>query len=236
MIYVLLPILTAPVSRGTDWYISHASGDDSGPCNRIKPCKHIWKAVTLASSKDYIYLDGTNTENNPYTCQSENTAHPGIYINKSLTLVGFGPKPPHMQCSEGLTFHGSDDAQHMNITLSGLFLDKSLVYFQDSSVNIDRCKFEGSKRGVQFLVSTGMVSNIQITDSAFVNNSECISVVVNKEVKLSEDILVTFTLKNSSFQGNAMSDEGRCMSFTESSDIKHSVSFMGLLWTSRWKM
>ena len=182
----------------------------------------------MASSKNYIYLDGTNTENNPYTCQSENTAHPGIYINKSLTLVGFGPKPPHMQCSEGLTFHGSDDAQHMNITLSGLFLDKSLVYFQDSSVNIDRCKFEGSKRGVQFLVSSGMVSNIQITDSAFVNNSECISVVVNKAVKLSEDILVTFTLKNSSFQGNAMSDEGRCMSFTESSDIKHSVSFMDI--------
>ena len=129
----------------------------------------------MATSKDYIYLDGTNTENDPYICQSETTVHQGIYINKSLTLVGFGSKPPHVRCAEGLTFDGSDDAQHMNITLSGLFLEESLVYFQDSSVNIDRCKFDGSKRGVQFLVSTRMVSNIQITDSAFVNNSECIS-------------------------------------------------------------
>ena len=179
----------------------------------------------MASSKDYIYLDGKNTENDPYTCQAETTVHPGIYINKSLSLVGFGPKPPHIRCPEGLTFDGSDDAQQMHTTLSGLFLDESLVYFQDSSVNIDRCKFEGSKRGVLFLVSTAMVSNIQITDSAFVNNSECISVVVNNTMNLSEDVLVTFTLKNSCFQGNAMSDEGRCMSFSESSEDKHSVSF-----------
>ena len=221
---VLLPILTAPVSRGTDWYISRASGDDSWSCNRIKPCKHIWKAVTLATSKDYIYLDGTNTENDPYTCQSETAAHQGININKSLSLVGFGPKPPHIRCSEGLTFDGSDDAQHMHITLSGLFLDESLVYFQDCFVNIDRCKFQDSKRGVQFSVNTTMVSIIQITDSAFVNNSGCISVVVNKTVKLSQDVLVTFTLKNSSFQGNAMSDEGSCVSFSELSDNKDSVS------------
>ena len=44
-------------------------------------------------------------------------------------------------------------------------------------------------------------------------------------MNLSEDVLVTFTLKNSCFQGNAMSDEGRCMSFSESSEDKHSVSF-----------
>ena len=179
----------------------------------------------LASRGDKIHLDGANTVNDPYTCQSEASLHPGIYINKSLTLVGFGLKAPHIRCSEGLTFDGYDDAQQMHTTLSGLLLDKSLVYFQDSSVNIDRCKFQGSKRGVQFLVRTRMVSNIQITDTAFVNNSECMSAVVKKTMKLSENVLVTFRLKNSSFQGNIMSDEGRCMSFSESSDNKHSVRF-----------
>ena len=44
-------------------------------------------------------------------------------------------------------------------------------------------------------------------------------------MNLSEDVLVTFRLKNSSIQGNLMSDEGRCMSFIESSNNKHSVSF-----------
>ena len=178
----------------------------------------------MATSKDYIYLDGTNTENDPYTCQSETTPHPGIYINKSLSLVGIGPKPPHMRCSDGLTFDGSDYAQQMHITLSGLFLNKSLVYFQDCTVNIDRCKFEGSKRGVFFLVSTRIVSIIQITDSAFVNNSECISVVVNKRVNLSEAVQVVLTVKHSSFHGNVIIDEGSCVSFHEASDNKHSVS------------
>ena len=178
-------------------YISRTAGNDGWSCNQTNPCKNIWGAVTLASRGDKIYLDGANTENDPYTCQSEIPLHPGIYINKSLTLVGFGPKAPHIRCSEGLTFDGSDNTQQMHTTLSGLFLDKSLVYFQDSSVNIDRCKFQGSKRGVQFLVRTRMVSNIQITDTAFVNNSECMSVVVNKAMNLSEDVLVTFMFKNS---------------------------------------
>jgi len=169
-------------------------------------------------------VDGTNTDNDPYTCQSETPPHPGIYINKSLSLVGFGPKPPHIRCSEGLTFDGSDDAQQMHITLSGLFLDEGLVYFQDSSVNIDRCKFEGSKHGVQFLITTKMVSNIQITNSVFVKNSECVSVVINKTINLSEAVHVVFTVKHSSFHGNVITDQGSCVSFHESSDNKHSVS------------
>ena len=178
----------------------------------------------MASSKDYIYLDSTNTENDPYTCQSETPLHPGVYINKSLSLAGFGPKPSHIRCSEGLTFDGSDDARQMHITLSGLFLEQSLVYFQDSSVNIDRCNVEGSKHGVHFLINTTMVSNIQITNSVFVKNSECISVVINKTMNLSEAVQVVFTVKHSSFHGNVITDEGSCVSFHEAFNNKHSVS------------
>jgi len=69
-----------------------------------------------------------------------------------------------------------------------------------------------------------MVSTIQITDSAFVNNGECISVVVNKTMNPSEALLVILTLKHSSFYGNAVSGEGSCVSFSESSDDKHSLS------------
>ena len=215
---------TGRASKGMELYISRTTGNDSWSCNQTNPCETIWRAVTLASRKDKIHLNGTDTENHPYTCQSGTRLHTGVYINKSLSLVGFGPKPPHIRCSEGLTFNGTDDAHQMHITLSGLFLDESLVYFQDSSLNIDRCKFEGSKRGVQFSVSTRIVSTIQITDSTFVNNSECVSVVVNKATNLLEAVQVIFKLKDSSFHGNAMPDKGNCVSFSESSGKKHSVS------------
>ena len=72
--------------------------------------------------------------------------------------------------------------------------------------------------------STRKVSNIQITNSTFVNNSECISIVVNKTMNLSEAVQVVFTMTHSSFHGNAITDEGSCVSFNESSANKHSVS------------
>ena len=181
----------------------------------------------LASSGDRIYLDGTNTLKDPYTCQSGNSLRPGIYINKRLSLIGYGPIPPRIRCAEGnnMTFDGSNNAQQINFTLSGLYLNESSVYFQDSSVNIDSCTFEGSKRGVQFLIRTRLVSSIQITNSTFRENSNCISVVVNSTKSLSHQISqVTFKLTNSSFYGNAMSDKGSCMSFSESPDNNQSVS------------
>ncbi len=208
-------------------YISRASGNDSWSCDQEKPCKTIWRAVTLASRGDHIYLDGTNTEKDPYTCQSGTLPHTGIYISKSVSLIGFGPMPPHIRCSKGnnLTFDGSDNAQQIVITLSGLLLNDSFVYFQDSSVNIDSCKFKGSKRGIKFLIRTRMVSSIQITNSTFVGNKECISVIANSTKNLSHKIIqLTFKLNNSSFYGNAMSDKASCMSFTEAHDNDQSVS------------
>ncbi|KAJ7378429.1 hypothetical protein OS493_022963 [Desmophyllum pertusum] len=136
------------VSNKTNLYISRA-GDDRWSCDQAKPCKTISRAVTLASSGDHIHLDGTNTEKDPYACTSANTSHhPGVYINKSLSLIGFGPMPPQIRCSEGtnLTFDGSDNAQQMEVTLSGLLLKESFVYFQDSSAEIDGCEFEGSNK------------------------------------------------------------------------------------------
>ena len=231
MIFLLifLPILTGNVSKEKNLYVSRVSGDDSWSCNQNKPCKTIWRAVTLASRGDHIYLDGTNTEKDPYTCQSGTSPHPGIYINKSLSLIGFGPMHPHIRCPEGtsLTFDGSGSAQETEINLSRLFLDDSLVNFKDSSVNIESCKFEDSEHGVQFLISTRAVSNIQITNSTFVGNKECISVIVNstKNSNLShQSSHVIFRLQNSSFYGNTISDKGSCMSFSESPDNKRSVS------------
>ena len=133
---------------------------------------------------------------------------------------------PQIRCSEGtgLTFNGSDNAQHMNVTLSGLLVNESFVSFQDTSVNIDECKFEGSKQGVEFVIRTKMASSIHITHSTFSRNSECISVVANSTKNSSQNIQLVFSLTNSSFDGNALSNEGRCISFIESPYTNQSVS------------
>ena len=180
--------------------------------------------MSLASDGDIIYLDGINTDHDPYNCQS--TQHPGLYINKSLALVGIGPSPPHIRCSEGasLTFDGSGNATQINVTLSGLFVNDSLVYFQDSSANIYGCQFVGSKHGVKFVINRRVVSDIVITDSKFVRNMECISIFVTDSRIGSPIIQQNFILKNSTMSENNIAKGGNFISFTESPDNKKTVN------------
>ena len=124
---------------------------------------------------------------------------------------------PQIRCSEGtgLTFNGSDNAQQMNVTLSGLLVNESFASVQDTSVNIDGCKFEGSKQGVEFVIGTKVVSSIQITNSIFSRNRKCISVTVNSTKSSSKNSHVVFKMTNSSFDANVLSDDGRCISFAD---------------------
>ena len=143
--------------------------------------------------------------------------HPGIYISKSVSLIGSASPMPQIRCTEGtgLTFNGSDNAEQMSVTLSGLLVRESFVSVQDSSFTINGCKFTGSKQAVNIVTRTSMVSSIRITDSTFSRNSECISVVVNSIESPSQCTQVKFKLINSYFEGNVMSDDATCISFTK---------------------
>ena len=166
-------------------YISNTLGNDNWPCDRLKPCKTIWRAVTLASSGDHIYLDGNDTDKAPYTCQSgKRSEHPGIYISKNVSLMGYGPIPPHIRCLPGssFVFHDPDNPWPISVTLSGIFFNETTIKFQDSSANIDGCTFEGNHTCTctctEFLARRDMLFNIQVTNSIFYTNGHCPSVVV----------------------------------------------------------
>ena len=102
-------------------YVSR-SGNDEWSCDQSNPCKTIGRTVMLASRGDKIHIDGNNTDKHSYTCQSGTSQHPAIYINKTLSLIGSTHPMPQICCFEetGLVFNGSDSAEDMNITISGL--------------------------------------------------------------------------------------------------------------------
>ncbi|PFX28788.1 Uncharacterized protein YfaL [Stylophora pistillata] len=211
-------------SKATNFYISRASGNDSWSCVQTKPCKTIWQAVSLASDGDIIYLDGTKTDQDPFNCQS--AQNPGLNINTSLALIGTGPMPPQIRCSEKarLSFDGSRNVQGTNVTLSGLIVKESLVFFQDTSVNIFGCIFLHSKQGVQFVIRRKVLSDFLITSSVFDRNKECISVFINTAGIDSSIIQLNFTVKNSSMSGNTIADGGNVLTFTESLDNNQTVN------------
>ena len=208
-------------------YVSRSIGDDTWSCEQTKPCKTISRAVELASSGDRILLDGTNTDKDPYNCSSGTSHHPGIYVNKSLSLIGYTSPMPHVRCNKGmgLMLNGTDTAEEVNVTISGIVVYEGFVKIQDSSVNIDGCKFENSKHGVDITIYTRTAVDVQITNSTFSGNSECVSLVANGSNISSKgkDTQVMFKLKNSSFKGNVLSDEGGCISFESSPNDRQSV-------------
>ena len=179
----------------------------------------------MASRGDHIHLDDTNTDREPYTCQSAWSKQPGVYINKSLSLIEYGNPLPQIRCSKGtgLVIYDPIDAEEMNVTLSGLIFKESSITVQDASAIIDGYKFDGSK-GVKFSIHNKIVSSLHITGSTFSGNRECISIVVNRTNDSSPDIQVIFNLKNSFFDANVLSDEGTCISSTESPYTNQSVN------------
>ena len=136
----------------------------------------------MASSGDHIYLDGNNTDKAPYTCQSGNPSeHLGIYISKNVSLIGHGRIPPQIQCLPGSSFVIDDldnRTSPMTVSFSGIFFNETIIKFNDSSANIDGCKFEGNQTSTEFLVRKDMLLNIQVTNSIFYTNGHCPSVVV----------------------------------------------------------
>ena len=220
--------MSGTVTEGKNLYISRASGNDSWSCDQSKPCKTISRAVELALSGDHILLDGSNTDKDPYNCQSRSPEHSGVQINKSLSIMGYGSPMPHIQCNkgEGLQFNGSDNKQQMRVALSRLLVSQSTIMVLDSSVHIDGCRFESSK-GVMINIRTRLSLNILVTNSIFYDIIACISVVVNSTYTSREykNIKVVFKMTNSSFlYGNIVKDVGRCISFTESQNSGQSVN------------
>ena len=216
----------ASVTESKSLYISRAAGNDAWSCDQWKPCKTISRTIKLATSGDQILLDGTDTDKDPYNCLSGESQYPGIYINESLSLIGSANPMPQIQCSEGtgFIFNGSNSAEQMNITISGLVLHETFLRIQDSSLDIDGCRFEDSSQGVEIAVSTMNVMNIKITGSTFSRSNNCISVVVDSQSNSSHNTQVMFKLTNSSFDGNVLADEGKVISFIELLSSKKSIT------------
>lgn len=139
------------LTDGANLYVSRKSGNDKWPCVLSTPCKTILRAVNLALPGDHIYLDGSNTNKDPYICHVTQ-AHPGtLHINKTLTFVRFG-STPQIRCLNWTIFDGSNNDLEMNVTLSGLSFNDTVVTFRDSSAAVDGCEFAGRKQRVEFTV------------------------------------------------------------------------------------
>ena len=168
------------LNEGANIYVSRASGHDKWSCSLSKPCRTISRAINLAARGDHIYLNGANTDKDPYTCESEMSPYPGIYINKSLSFIGMN-STPQIRCLNGTRFISdrSDNDPEIIVVFLGLSFNDTALTFRDSSAEIDGCTLAGSKQRVEFTVENRTSLSIRIRNSLFWKNAHGLSVGFN---------------------------------------------------------
>lgn len=132
-----------------------------------------------------MFLDGTNTDSDPYNCQPVTPYHPGIYISKSLSLIGSGSKA-RITCTDGhvFIFSGLDSDLQMEVILRNLEFHNTPISFLDSVAEIHHCTFSGVRQNCA--VNTTLVNKsllaFSVHNSLFQNNSASVSAVIDRKV------------------------------------------------------
>lgn len=160
-------------TEGANLYVSRKSGNDRWSCDLSKPCKSIARAVNKSSPGDHIYLNGANTDKDPYNCSTGS-----LYINKSLSFQRFGPVP-QIRCLNWAIVDQSANNLEMNVNLLELFFNDTAVTLSDSSVSIDGCEFAGRNQGVWFTMRSKNFVNIRVRNSLFWKNTSGLSIAVD---------------------------------------------------------
>ena len=177
----------------------------------------------MASRDDSIHLNGINTDKNPYTCQPGASTYPGIFIDKALSLIGYGNQLAWIQCSGGnsLTFNGTSASQRMRTKISNIGFKGGAMNFLDSSAHIENATFEDST-GVNLIIHNKMMSSLHIADSTFSNNMGCISVTSSTN----QDIAFNLTLENVTLSQNKFSKNG--VVFLDVKSGSHNIHFQNV--------
>ena len=191
-----------------DVYVS-LHGKDTKTCgSQSLPCQSIAQAVYRVGHGGTIYLDGRGTKKRPYSCRNSRNIlmdHPGIYVNKSLTVRGFY-STPHVLCTEGFHFQKTNGEQlTFALVLSGIdFQQTPLNCYDCQSITIHKCSFHNTSRALAIKIQNTTSFQLDIKgNSTFRNNSQCINVLLLNNIRgKSRD--VTLNIKDTEFEKNGL--------------------------------
>ena len=166
----------AAADADKDVYVSRFGHDSESCGTRGSPCRSIAHGVYRAEWGGRIHIDGTGTEQDPYTCDPpiKHASHPGIYSDKSVIMEGFH-SPPHIFCIDGLHFRKSTfNPGSLKITLSRLAFSQTPIVCEDCGYfKIFNCSLRDASTAVRVSAKNISTTVIDILASRFSNNSRC---------------------------------------------------------------
>ena len=162
-------------------------GKDTGTCgSKIQPCRTIEEAVRRIDRDGHIYLNGTGTKSQPFSCEGEYenvTAHdqkPGILITKSVSLEGID-STAFVVCEEGFHFYKTKET--LKITLSGIAFNGTPLVFDDcDQVWLTNCSHQNTLKPVSLVTNTIPVLRLDIQGGFFFQNShDCVEITLRNK-------------------------------------------------------
>ena len=196
-------VFLALSSAGKILYVSRLFGNDNTTCGTpLLPCRTISYAIHQASEASYIYLDGTGTSKDPYSCQPLKPGYSvGIYLTKSISFVGFKSRA-YVSCHHGNVWLVDGRVKHnhgLQVSFKGLAFHNTSFRFFDVMVNVSDCWFANSEHvSMNFMVSNLPMLDLNLNAVAFNKNRVCISVTSNNR----KNIRIRIT--NSTFIQNGL--------------------------------
>ena len=163
-----------------EWYVSHINGNDSFKCgSRFLPCQTLRHTLPLVGEDNTIYLDGRETERNPYGCGALSTEKPGgLMINKAVNIIGIKERA-YVSCIPELSFREFPSRSVTpKVTLQYLAFVKSGVHLEaDCELSISDCSFTNCAIALTAERDFHRLGlSVSVRRSLFANNTKCIQI------------------------------------------------------------
>ena len=154
----------------------------------------------------YIYLNGSGTSQNPYTCQSAMPGHRGIYFSKSISFVGIRSRA-YISCFYGSPWlvNGTEIKGGVQVSFSGLTFLNTPLRFVDALVIVSDVVFTETKRvalNVELLNLHRLELSLQ--NVVFQHNAGCIIIDAEGSI-ISVNIANTTFYENGKLSSNSPS-------------------------------
>ena len=188
-------------------YVSRHTGNDAKTCGKVNsPCRSISFGIKQLSTGSYIYLDGSVTFQNPYTCDALDSGHPGIHLTKSVSFVSIRSRA-YISCLHGNPWlvDGTNLKGGVRVSFSGLTFLNTPLRFMDAFVAVSDSVFAETK-----LVSLDIeVFNLSrfdllLENVVFQQNTACMT-INPKGSKVFVNLTDTVFYQNGHFSSNTPS-------------------------------
>ena len=180
--------------------MSRFTGKDTKTCGQVNsPCRSIFYGIQKMSLWTNIYLDGTGTLKNPYTCEDVDPSHAGIRLNKSVSFFSIKSRA-HISCFHGNPWlvDGSKVKNGIRVNVFGLAFINTPLWLLDTSFAANDTVFAETKNvNLNILVENLYRFDFSLKNAVFQQNTACLKIDTSKK-----DSKVSVSITNTLFYQN----------------------------------